>query len=509
MTEAGSTARPPCTHSNSLVCPLLQLYVQITNAIREVDSNHIVLVEGNKYAQELGGLLPAFDDNMVVAFHRFWRDAVVDEDIREYLDAREQHNVPFLMTESGENSDSWVYAMAQLMESNGIGWIFTGFKKVDGIVLHYEVQISEDYQYVIDNWRDSENVDPDRIKTGLMQLAEASKSENCAVHPGYCAAMLDPMYNVESRPFIETSIPGMVYTSNYDIGNKGIAYGDTSVMTTIFQGEAWNAGWTYRNDGVDVGTTFDDNDSRSNGYHIYETKKGEWVKYTVTVEQEGLYTMTFRARNVGDVNGNFGIHTTSRNLIYLVDVPPGDNAWTDIVQSGAIYLEQGTQTLTLTMVEGRMEIAWMDFVLQSSTQQATEGDSSSGEENTSPENGSDNAGTNVPGSNDGDSSSPSDGDNTSAGADDTAAVTDESTSGENGEASSINNDSEMSNGEAANIPDRPEADEEYPSRDIEDENEVEEKSIEDDALLSSDAFAFLAMTAVPSSLAVLGAIMLG
>jgi len=44
---------------------LKSLYSRITNAIREVDTRHIIFIEGNWFANDFTGLTPPWDDNMV------------------------------------------------------------------------------------------------------------------------------------------------------------------------------------------------------------------------------------------------------------------------------------------------------------------------------------------------------------------------------------------------------------------------------------------------------------
>ena len=49
---------------------LRDLYGRITDAIREVDQNHIIFIEGNWFANDFSGLTPPWDDNMVYSFHK-------------------------------------------------------------------------------------------------------------------------------------------------------------------------------------------------------------------------------------------------------------------------------------------------------------------------------------------------------------------------------------------------------------------------------------------------------
>ena len=41
-------------------------------AIRELDQNHILFIEGNSFANNFNGLFPPWDSNMVYSFHKYW-----------------------------------------------------------------------------------------------------------------------------------------------------------------------------------------------------------------------------------------------------------------------------------------------------------------------------------------------------------------------------------------------------------------------------------------------------
>ena len=78
------------------------------------------------------------------------------------------------------------------------------------------------------------------------------------------------------------------------MGKIGYAYDDEDfadyhVATNEF--EAWNSGWKYRNDGVDIQENEDEN---GNGFHIGFTQKNEWVAFTVYIEESGFYDITTR-----------------------------------------------------------------------------------------------------------------------------------------------------------------------------------------------------------------------
>ena len=52
--------------------PLKNLYTRITQAIRQVDTNHTIIIEGNGWGNNYNGLMPVWDKNMVLSFHKYW-----------------------------------------------------------------------------------------------------------------------------------------------------------------------------------------------------------------------------------------------------------------------------------------------------------------------------------------------------------------------------------------------------------------------------------------------------
>src|SRR5690606_16742031 len=81
--------------------PLKKLLVDITRAIRSVDTNHMVIIEGNGWGNNYNGILPAWDDNMVVSFHKYGNHNTKGA-IQNFLDLQHENNLPLYLGESGE-----------------------------------------------------------------------------------------------------------------------------------------------------------------------------------------------------------------------------------------------------------------------------------------------------------------------------------------------------------------------------------------------------------------------
>ena len=54
--------------------PLKKLLVDITTAIRSVDRNHLVIIEGNGWGNNYNGIFPLWDNNMAMSFHKYWNN---------------------------------------------------------------------------------------------------------------------------------------------------------------------------------------------------------------------------------------------------------------------------------------------------------------------------------------------------------------------------------------------------------------------------------------------------
>lgn len=334
---------------------LRDLLVQITTAIREVDTNHIVFVEGNYYAGSFEGLVPPWDDNTVLCFHRYWEPTVYAS-IQEFVEEAALHNLPLCMTESGENSSQWFREFATLLEANNVGWCWWGYKKVDMISSAFSAAITPDYQYVIDNFRDLP-IDPVRAKKGLMECAANLATANCAFDPGWFDALLSPSYASASYAFANHAIPGKIYCVNYDVGHQGVAFSDSRYKNDDgFYGGPWNEGHEYRNDGVDIATT-----AEGIGYKVAWVETAEWLKYSVNITQTGRYDLTLRTASPYST-GKLRLYIDAAPLTSEIAVPKsnGWENWKTITVRG-LNLTAGARTLELRVVSGGFDIASMEF----------------------------------------------------------------------------------------------------------------------------------------------------
>lgn len=106
------------------------LYRRITKAIREVDSDHLIILSGAQWGSNFRVFGLPFDPKLLYQFHKYWVDPTPDA-IRDYLEFRDRYNVPIWLGESGENNDQWIQQFVNLLEKNEVGWCFWPYKKME------------------------------------------------------------------------------------------------------------------------------------------------------------------------------------------------------------------------------------------------------------------------------------------------------------------------------------------------------------------------------------------
>ena len=338
-----------------------QLYIDITEAIREVDNNHLLWIEGNWYGTDFAGLTPPWDDNMGYSFHKYW-GATSLSTIQSYINMRNNYGVPLWMGESGENSNHWYYEVFKLLEENNIGWNFWTHKKVDKITSPYSAYVSPQYQIVIDYLLgNASQPTSDIASMGLTSFANSLKIENCLMRRGVVAALTDPDYGETPKPYVPHSIPGTIPAAYYDIGARGLSYSDSDYWNDGDGG--YNDGWVFRNDGVDVEGSDDDINIP---YTVGWTEAGEWLGYTIQNVTPGTYDVSFSIAAPSS-GGIFYAQLEGQNL-GVIDVPAtgGWYNW-DYIPAQTVTLSEGDKFLKIQIVQAGFNIQSITFDLVLST----------------------------------------------------------------------------------------------------------------------------------------------
>ena len=342
--------------------PLRQLLVDITAAIREVDANHLIIIEGNCWGNNYNGMFPLWDANIALSFHKYW--SYNDQNsIQGILTLRSQYNVPIWLGESGENSNVWFTDAIQLVEKNRIGWAWWPLKKINSVVNPLTIVKTSGYQTLLDYWNNG-GVRPSAYfaTNTLMQIASNANIANCVYRKDVIDAMFRQVGDSTTKPYSVHVIPGIIHASDYDLGRNGKAYWDTDVATyQVSSGTytEWNSGYSYRNDGVDIETSSDPN-LNSNGYDVGWTANNEWMQYTAQVDSTAAYNV--QIRYAGYAGSKIKLLANDVDITGVLPVPSsgGNQSW-NIFTFKDIVLYEGPQKLKLFFETGGINLGFFDF----------------------------------------------------------------------------------------------------------------------------------------------------
>lgn len=109
---------------------LVALYRRVTDAIRAVDAEHLLMYEGTHWSTNWEIFTEVWDENSALQFHKYW-SSPDRPSIQPFLDIGAALGLPVYMGEGGENTAEWLAAAHQLYDDLGIGWNFWTWKKID------------------------------------------------------------------------------------------------------------------------------------------------------------------------------------------------------------------------------------------------------------------------------------------------------------------------------------------------------------------------------------------
>ncbi|MBP1677775.1 MAG: glycoside hydrolase family 5 [Bacteroidetes bacterium] len=186
------------TNKDELNKKLEPLYKRVTESIRKVDKNHIVLLGGAQWNGNFAVFNDwTFDNKMMYTCHRYWCDTL-QSNIQDFVDFRKKVNRPIYMGETGENTDEWVGAFRKLLEKNNIGWHFWPYKKLpekSGVMI---IPKPQNWDLIVDYTRKDRSSfgavrdnrpDQKLVRAALDELLENIKFKNNIKNQAYIKAL--------------------------------------------------------------------------------------------------------------------------------------------------------------------------------------------------------------------------------------------------------------------------------------------------------------------------------
>ncbi|HEY9258430.1 carbohydrate-binding protein [Chitinophaga sp.] len=149
-------------------------------------------------------------------------------------------------------------------------------------------------------------------------------------------------------------IPGTISFDQFDKGGESVAYHDNDPA---------NNGGKYRpNEGVDI----QDAGNGENGYDIGWTSSGEWLSYTVNVNEAGTYKLYFRAassKGDGDDAGSIHLELDGTTITGNIKIKGtgGDQNWRETVLT-THELPAGKHVLKVVYDLANFNIRFMRFL---------------------------------------------------------------------------------------------------------------------------------------------------
>mmetsp|Transcript_6839 Transcript_6839/g.15117 ORF Transcript_6839/g.15117 Transcript_6839/m.15117 type:complete len:967 (+) Transcript_6839:113-3013(+) len=313
---------------------LLPSYVEMRNAIREVDVNHIIVAEGSWWGSDLTkidwkdptvqqatGINQAWDSKLVYQIHHYGPASGTygREQITQNL------NIPIFIGEYGETNEDNLLAITDWAKQTLEGYFPWSFKKMSHDRCLWTIPPNSAYDavkaYINSGGTPPTHLYPDMIEFAQVNIKNGHSSHEW--HRGFYNAIKPTITCSEAASFI---VPGLIQAEDY-CGQFGVQLEETS----------------------DVG----------GGSNIGFLDPNDYTEYSIAVVSGGEYT--FEARVASQyASGQIEVQIDGMSHAVL-DVPNtnGWQSWTTI--STVLSLSSGKHILRLFFPDGNFNLNWVSF----------------------------------------------------------------------------------------------------------------------------------------------------
>ncbi|KAA3610435.1 MAG: glycoside hydrolase family 5 protein [Calditrichaeota bacterium] len=311
------------------------LYKRITAAIREVDKNHMITLEGVDWANDWSIFGKPFDDNTFYQFHYYcWDRPDYLKDISKYLEYRKKLNTPVWVGETGEKGNTIYWATTQYFEANNIGWSFWPWKKMDTKNTAYSINKPLNWDQIIEyshgRGKPSENL----ATKAFDELIENIKLNNCVFFP-------DVVNSLFRR------VPAKIEAENYghDGYNKSYFVTDTSARAKYYR----------VNEPVAI-ELFDFTENQFWSEQCIKLNSKEWVTYSFDNSELDKAKIIIRAKTNKD-NSAFKFTLNDKSISQNLK----NKDWQEIVLND-LKLTRGRNKIRLFVDTGRISFDWINVL---------------------------------------------------------------------------------------------------------------------------------------------------
>ena len=174
------------------------LHKRVVAAIREVDTNHIILLGAPQWN---GNFKPfkdwTYDDKLMWTCHRYGGDPIRPA-IKNFIEFRDSTGLPMYMGEIGHNTDEWQETFCRTMIEANIGYTFWPYKKIRNSCFS-GITPPENWDKVVgfseaprSTFSEIRAARPDQeiARKAMLDFIEASRFENCTAQDSYIKSLL-------------------------------------------------------------------------------------------------------------------------------------------------------------------------------------------------------------------------------------------------------------------------------------------------------------------------------
>ncbi|MDJ0953763.1 MAG: cellulase family glycosylhydrolase [Acidimicrobiia bacterium] len=261
---------------------LVDLYLRITAAIREVDRNHLIMYEGTGWATNWDIFTEVWDSNSALQFHRYWLPPDL-RSIQTYIDIGARLGLPIYMGEAGENNTDWLATAFQLFEDHDIGWNFWPWKKLDTRTSPCSIKPPTGWSDIAAYGNgNAPPPSPDHAWHILSELTDNLTFDRCRYHPDIINALFRRAPIALPSTGFGFRGPGISYSTRSGSPLPGFRPDDQ--VTILHSGQTTdNAPFFEHNDG---------RPRRANERLTVLLQPQEWITYSVEMPQPGSFTIT-------------------------------------------------------------------------------------------------------------------------------------------------------------------------------------------------------------------------
>ncbi len=312
--------------------PLKTFYERAIEAIRQVDPNHMFILNGNCGGTHHKGIFPISRNNTALGFHHYWTENNL-ESLQAYLEFRATNHVPILMMQAGENHNKWYQEAVDLFERNQIGWSFFPWKKIDAPSSPFTILGTNLYYALLDKWQ-NEKLDILNANQIMFDVADNAKLEKCTLNEAVTVAIMG--VNTEC----DQAAPS--YTITPDKLERIEAESFCRLQNAVIENTA---------DELDTG-----------GFNLGWLNKGVAASYKLNVTVAGDYEITYRVASI-DGDGSFRIEKDGSIIGEIQSIPATKEwqKWTDV--SHVVNLSSGVQVLNIVSSQQGWNLNWFEIAL--------------------------------------------------------------------------------------------------------------------------------------------------